>query len=95
MTSLVINDLEDSLEEQLRRRAARHGHTIEEEVRMILTAAFREHRPPDNLADLAEELFGDQGFELDPHPASFKRKTGLKDLLASMPLDDIDLSRIK
>ena len=36
MAQLVVRNLEDELKELLRRRATRHGRSMEEEVRIIL-----------------------------------------------------------
>jgi hypothetical protein len=47
-------DLEDETVAALRRRAARHGVSMEEEARRILT---REAAAPERLGDLAVRLF--------------------------------------
>jgi plasmid stability protein len=47
MAQLVVRKLDDDVKERLRERAARHGHSMEEEVREILLAAV--------LADDSEE----------------------------------------
>ncbi len=70
MASLVIRNIEDALKERLRVRAARRGRSMEEEARRILRAAFPDQEPHGNLADLAEELFGKDGVDLDAHPAA-------------------------
>ena len=41
MAQLVVPDLDDAVEQQLRRRAARHGRSMDEEVREILHDAVR------------------------------------------------------
>jgi plasmid stability protein len=46
MASLTIRNLDDALKTRLRVRAAEHGHSMEEEVRMLL----RTHLPPDKPA---------------------------------------------
>ncbi len=68
MASIVIRNIEDSLKERLRIRAAKNGRSMEEEARTILREAIPKSEPATNLADLAQELFGDQGIELDNHP---------------------------
>lgn len=73
MASLVIRNLDAALKERLRLRAAGHGRSMEEEVRVILRDAVEEPEAPDNLADLALELFGEQGVELEPHPPAWPR----------------------
>ncbi|MCL2830456.1 MAG: plasmid stabilization protein [Betaproteobacteria bacterium] len=49
MATMTIRSLEDDLKARLRLQAARHGHSMEEEVRSILRAA---------LATRAEENSG-------------------------------------
>ena len=69
MASLVIRNLEDGLKERLRIRAAQHGWSMEEEVRVLLRDALDGRAFQGNLADLAIELFGQNGgVELEPHP---------------------------
>ena len=68
MASLVIRNIEDDLKERLRIRAAQHGRSMEEEVRVILRSAIKGGTPQKNLADLAQDLFGCDGVELEPHP---------------------------
>lgn len=68
MASLVIRNLDDGLKERLRVRAAQHGRSMEEEVRVLLREALEGPGPHRNLADLATSLFGKQGLELEPHP---------------------------
>ncbi len=55
MANLSIRKLDDRTLEQLRIRAARHGVSMEEEVRRILGAAVA---APDRLGNLAVRLFG-------------------------------------
>ena len=42
MAALSIRDLDDSVKRRLQLRAARHGRSMEAEVRAILTEAVRE-----------------------------------------------------
>lgn len=42
MAQLVVRNLENSVKARLQRRAKRHGHSMEEEVRDILRAAAHE-----------------------------------------------------
>jgi plasmid stability protein len=42
MASLTIRNLDDSVKQRLREQAARHGHSMEEEVRRILQASMPE-----------------------------------------------------
>jgi len=41
MAQLIVRDLEESVKVRLQRRARRHGHSTEEEVRRILRNAVR------------------------------------------------------
>ena len=45
MASLTVRQLDDKLKTLLRLRAARHGRSMEDEVRVILREAAEEHRP--------------------------------------------------
>ncbi|MCA2216943.1 FitA-like ribbon-helix-helix domain-containing protein [Jidongwangia harbinensis] len=63
MAALSIRDLDDSVKEKLRLRAARHGRSMEAEIRLILTAAATEEEGPRNdlfsaLADRFAQLGG-------------------------------------
>ncbi len=65
MASLVVRNIEEVLKVRLRMRAAKNGHSMEEEVRHILKDAV-ERDPPQNLADLALEIFGSKhGIDID------------------------------
>lgn len=62
MAALSIRDLDDSVKEKLRLRAARHGRSIEAEIRLILTAAAAEdERPRTDLFSALAEHFGQLG----------------------------------
>jgi plasmid stability protein len=70
MASLTVRNLEEETKRVLRLRAARHGNSLEEEVRMILRRAAREdektQRPHKNLYDAIRELVEPHGgFELE------------------------------
>jgi phosphopantothenoylcysteine decarboxylase/phosphopantothenate--cysteine ligase len=54
MASLTVRQLDDKLKQQLRLRAARHGRSVEDEVRTILRAAADEEAPPASAARAAE-----------------------------------------
>ena len=73
MSSLAIRRLNPAVKERLRLRAARRGHSMEEEVRCILADACEGPTEPATLGALARELFGpENGVELDLPP----RQTG-------------------
>ena len=65
MPSLSVRKLDEETVAHLRMRAARHGVSVEEEVRRILRQAVA---TPDRLGDLAVRLFspawGGPGLEL-------------------------------
>ena len=66
MANLSVRRIDDETYEQLRVRAAKHGVSMEEEVRQILKRAVS---APEKLGDLAQVVFGpDHGVELDIPP---------------------------
>lgn len=66
MASLSIRKLDDEIYERLQAQAARHGVSMEEEVRQILTRAVS---PPERLGDLFLKIFGpDGGADLEIPP---------------------------
>jgi plasmid stability protein len=67
MASLTIRNIEDGIKERLRLRAALHGHSMEEEARVILKRAVGGVTGP-ALWALSRQLFaGDDGVSL-PSP---------------------------
>ena len=46
MVQILVRDIEGDVEERLERRAARHGHSVEAEIRDILRNAFKDDIPP-------------------------------------------------
>jgi antitoxin FitA len=69
MSSLTIRNIDPTVKERLRVRAARHGRSMEEEARRILGEACGPEDRPQTLADIALELFGPEGgVELDIPP---------------------------
>jgi plasmid stability protein len=63
MANLSIRKVDDDLVEQLRVQAARHGISMEEEVRQILKRAVKS---PEKLGSLALRYFGKRnGAELE------------------------------
>ena len=70
MTTLTIRNVDPELREQL--RAARHGRSMEDELRHILKEALgAEKRPPEpNLAEAIRQRFVPLGGadEIEPHP---------------------------
>jgi plasmid stability protein len=64
MAQVIVRNLEDAVKRKLERRAARHGHSMEEEVRDILRNAVKdEARPERGLGTEIAERF--KGIGLD------------------------------
>ena len=60
MASITIRNLDDALKERLRRRAARHGRSMEDETREILATALAEgRRSGSNLAESVRRRFAE------------------------------------
>jgi plasmid stability protein len=57
MTSLTIRNLDESIKQRLRMRAARHGVSMEEEVRRILKEALRPAEAPSGLGQRLRDRF--------------------------------------
>ena len=81
MAQLLVNDLEGDVEARLKRRAARHGRSIEDEVREILRDAVKnEIRQTEGLGTRMARRFAGRGLDFDipelrgesVHPASFE-----------------------
>ena len=57
-TQLIVRNLEDSVKRKLKQRAARHGRSMEEEVREILRDAIKDDaRPRKGLGTAIAERF--------------------------------------
>jgi plasmid stability protein len=73
MPVLTIRNVDAGLKEQLRVRAARHGHSMEAELRQILKEALvgeKSREPEPNLAEAIRRRFLPLGGvdDLEPHP---------------------------
>ncbi len=68
--TLTIRTVDARLKEALRVRAARHGHSMEAELRDILRRALTADEPREpNLAEAIRRRFAPLGgVELEPHP---------------------------
>lgn len=69
MAALSIRGLDDDVRERLRVRAARHGRSMEAEIRAILVEAVREPAPAASLFAALLDRFGEMGgveLELPP-----------------------------
>ena len=68
MAQVIVRNLEDAVKRKLQRRAARHGRSMEEEVRDILRNAVKdEGRPEFGLGTEIAEMFRGIGLE-EPIP---------------------------
>jgi antitoxin FitA len=66
MAQLVVRGLEQEVKARLQRRAARHGRSMEEEVRDILRDALKEEEAPaQGLGTEIASLFNKIGLEAD------------------------------
>jgi plasmid stability protein len=66
MAAIVVRNLDEDVKRRLRVRAARHGRSMEAEVRAILEESVRGQ---DNFAEAIMETFGALGgVELDIQP---------------------------
>lgn len=69
MAALSIRNLDDRVKERLRIRAARHGRSMEAEIRDILAEAVGETRQADGLFSTILARFGEVGgVDLDLPP---------------------------
>jgi antitoxin FitA len=63
MAQIVVRNIEDSVKARLKRRAARHGRSMEEEVRTILRDAVkRDERSTEGLGTRIANRFAGLGF---------------------------------
>ena len=65
MSMLTVRDLNPEVKEKLRQRAARHGRSMEAEVRLILAAAVEAGDEPLDLVASIREHFSGTGIKLD------------------------------
>ena len=64
MAQVVVRNLEEAVKSGLRRRARRHGRSMEEEAREILrNAVQKDEAPAGGLGSEIAALFADAGFE--------------------------------
>lgn len=70
MTDPLIVDLDDELMGRLRVQAARHGRSMEAEVRAILAAGLAETRPADFMGEIRRRFGALGGVDLDIPPRS-------------------------
>lgn len=66
MAQFVVRHLEDEVKARLKRRAERHGRSMEEEVRQILRNAAKEsNRPQPRLGSRIAARFSKTGLAAD------------------------------
>ncbi len=66
MAQFVVRDLEEEVKVRLKRRAERHGRSMEEEIRQILRSAARDQtRPIAKLGTRIAERFAGTGITSD------------------------------
>ena len=68
MAAVSIRDLDDQVKERLRVRAARHGRSMEAEIRAILADAVAENTSEGLFTTLLERFGEVGGVELDLPP---------------------------
>ena len=70
MASVLIRNVDETLHKRLKASAASHRRSLEEEARELLRAAVaRQEAPKENLANIAQHLFGhEHGADLDIPP---------------------------
>jgi plasmid stability protein len=72
VSAVSIRNLDDRVKERLRLRAARHGRSMEAEVRVILTEAVREAGDEEGLVPVLMNRFAELGgveLEIPPRTA--------------------------
>jgi plasmid stability protein len=76
MGTLLIRKIDEKLKGRLRVRAARKGHSMEEEARRILADALAPAAPPvDNIADAIRRIIDPVGgIELERLPRQSMRE---------------------
>lgn len=66
MAQFTVRKLEDDVKDRLKRRAARHGRSMEDEVRQILRNAVKdEDRPEPKLGSRIAARFATVGLDED------------------------------
>ena len=73
MAQVIVRKLEETVKRKLQRRAARHGRSMEEEIRDILRNAVKdEERPRKGLGTEIAERFKGIGLEEPIQPLRIK-----------------------
>ncbi|MHB1833909.1 MAG: FitA-like ribbon-helix-helix domain-containing protein [Solirubrobacteraceae bacterium] len=75
MAAISIRNLDDDVKSRLRVRAARHGRSMEAEIRSILTRAVSEPEPPEGLfLTLVDRFAALGGLELEIPPRTTRAR---------------------
>lgn len=61
MANITIRNLDENVKKRLRLRAAEHGRSMEEEVRVILRESVNADTEPQNLARFIRNCFAPAG----------------------------------
>ena len=78
MASITVRNLDGEVKSRLRIRAAEHGRSMEEEVRVILRQAVNLDPKPQNLASFIHDCFAPiGGVELELPPREPMREPPL------------------
>lgn len=76
MAAITVRSLDDDVKHRLRVRAAKHGRSMEAEVRAILVDAVAEEEEPKNWVLMLHERFAAiGGVELDIPPRTGEHRT--------------------
>jgi plasmid stability protein len=85
LSAVNIRNLDDRVKERLRVQAARHGRSMDAEIREILTDAVSEPGDAEGLFEAILHRFGEAGgVELDL-PSRAARAADLRQRLSSIP----------
>jgi len=77
MTMLTVRHLDPQVKDKLRRRAARHGRSMEAEVRQILTAAVEVGDEPVDLVSSIRQHFAGARVQLELPDRSTEQQRAL------------------
>lgn len=69
-----VRDIEDSVKDRLRVRAARNGRSLEEEVRTILRSSVRGMNGPEFVEFMTREFGPENGVDIELPPRSSHRR---------------------
>jgi antitoxin FitA len=75
MAQLVVRNLDDDVKARLRVRAAQHGRSMEEEVRLILRSAVEEPPRLTGLGTRIAQRFARSGLRDDEALPDFRNET--------------------